>query len=131
MSERIDTEVAEIFRVTPDVVGLKFKTDQQVNLGHAVEIDEAVMTLIKDKRHFFLIDASDIISNMDNAASRYFSKEGAAVKYIKAAAIVLNSLPIRLTATFFIKFQKPEYPAKIFADREQAMKWFEKMRSRD
>lgn len=130
MTDFIDTDTAELFRINDEIIGLKFKTEIQVELEDAKQIDAGFMEIIQEKDHFFIIDATDIMSNMDNEASRYFSKESKVANYTRAAAIVLNSLPIRLTASFFIKFQKPRFPTRIFDSREKAIEWFEELKSK-
>lgn len=40
-----------------------------------------------------------------------------------AAAILTNSIANRLVGNFFIKYHKPIYPARVFSDEQDAIKW--------
>lgn len=40
-----------------------------------------------------------------------------------ADALVINSLPHKLLANFYMRFNKPVKPTKIFNQREKALKW--------
>lgn len=43
--------------------------------------------------------------------------------YTKADAIVVSSLPQKILADFYLKFNKPVKPTKIFREREKAIDW--------
>ena len=86
------------------------------------------MKLGAGKMHFVLVDAMNIASNMQNDAQKYLAHESAFNDYTIAVGILLNNLPIRLTASMFIKLQKPPFPTKIFGSEEAALKWFDSKR---
>ena len=85
------------------------------------------MHLANNIPHFVLVDALDIQSNMAAEAQKYLSRESQMSSLTLGAGILLNNLPIRLTASVFIKFFKPVYPAKIFSEESEALKWFKKL----
>lgn len=125
----IVTETADLFRLDEKVLVIKFKTDQLAALRHAREIDEGLMHLANNTPHFVIVDALGIQSNMAAEAQKYFSRESQMSRLTIGAGILLNNLPIRLTASVFIKFFKPVYPAKIFSTELEALEWFEKLES--
>lgn len=45
-----------------------------------------------------------------------------------AMAMLIQSLPIRLLANFFIRFDKPPRPNRMFNNYEQALLWLETQR---
>ena len=40
-----------------------------------------------------------------------------------ADALVVESLPHRMVGNFYIKFNKPSRPTKVFSNRQEAIKW--------
>lgn len=40
-----------------------------------------------------------------------------------ASAVVVDSLPYKLIANFYLKFNKPKRPYKVFSKEEDAVKW--------
>lgn len=126
-NEVLETAGSWVTKLDIDVLQLKFKTDQLIVKKEAVLIDQNLCALSNGEAQFVIIDALDIQSNMDTEALKYFSKNSDIAKYTKAAAILLNNLPIRLTAGIFIKFHKPIFKTEIFKNYEEAYSWFEKL----
>ena len=52
-----------------------------------------------------------------------FAESDEAAKYRKAVAFVVDSLANRLSANFFVKFNKPPAPAAVFDDMDEARTW--------
>jgi len=126
--EILETAGSYVSKVDKDVLILKFKTDQLIVKKEAVLIDQNLCALCRGEASYVIIDALDIQSNMDSAALKYFSKDSDIGKYTKAAAILSNSLPIRLTAGIFIKFHKPIFKTEVFKSQLDALDWFSKLR---
>jgi hypothetical protein len=124
----INTETAELSFYASDVILTRFKSDKLVSLEDAKEIDRLLMKMANGKSYYFISDALDASSNMTSDAQKYFSRFSDISKYNIGMAILLNNLPVRLTASIFIKFHKPIYPAKIFGDYKAAMNWIDGMR---
>ena len=45
------------------------------------------------------------------------------IKYRYADAFIVNSLPMRLLVNFYISFNKPKIPTKMFNNPESAREW--------
>lgn len=41
----------------------------------------------------------------------------------KKIAIVVNNMPTRIIANFFVKFNRPQTPTKVFNDYNKAIEW--------
>ena len=115
----VRTESSEISMLTNEIIQIRFFTDSIVLLEEAFEIDNIITSKMIDGPKFILL----------NASQRYFSKESQLRLKTKGVAILLNNLPIRLTASVFIKFHKPPYPTKIFNQQEAALRWFKQIES--
>lgn len=48
--------------------------------------------------------------------------------YTIADALVINSLPQKMLADFYLKFDKPVNPTRIFNSRDKALDWINKLR---
>ena len=53
--------------------------------------------------------------------------KNANVPYSAADAFVLNSVPQRIIANFYIRIVRPERPTKFFNTKEEALKWIKKI----
>jgi hypothetical protein len=42
---------------------------------------------------------------------------------LAASAVVVDSLPYKLIANFYLKFNKPKRPYKVFSKQEEAINW--------
>lgn len=123
----LETPGSVVSRVDESTIELRFKTDQLIVRKEAIMIDENLCQLAGGKPNYFIINALGIQSNMDTNALKYFSKESKIGENTLAAAILLDNLPIRLTASIFIKFHKPRFKTAIFKTKEEAQAWFKKM----
>ena len=125
----LHTKVAIVSKMAPNMLCIKFKSDCLVEKEDVIEIDSILLSLADKGDYFVLVDALNVLSNMTTEAQRYFSKQSVFGKRVIATAILVNNLPIRLTATIFIKFQQPEFPTKIFRTKKEALNWFKEFES--
>ncbi len=42
---------------------------------------------------------------------------------VAATAVIVNSVPYTLIANFYLKFNKPKHPYKVFKNRNEALAW--------
>lgn len=84
---------------------------------------DAVVRLCEGKKRPFLIDTRNAHGSYSLAAMRKIAKDPKIVDVRKAQAIIIDSLSNRLLANFYIKFQKPQNPIKIFEKEEEAIQW--------
>lgn len=68
-----------------------------------------------------LIDITDIKS-MSREAREVYANEGAEGK-VKAVALITRSAMGRIVGNFFLGFNKPSVPTRLFNDAETARKW--------
>jgi len=60
---------------------------------------------------------------LPSAEARKFLAQAESNPYAKAEAYVISDLPQRIVGNFFLKFDKPARPTKIFTNEEEAMEW--------
>ncbi|OIQ36137.1 MAG: hypothetical protein BM555_03275 [Crocinitomix sp. MedPE-SWsnd] len=128
LSDKRSTDSAEIYKIASDVLVMRFKTDRLVVLADVKELDTILCEVANGEDVFVIVDALGIQSNMNTEAQKYFSRESTISKSTIATAVLLDNLPIRLTASVFIKFHKPVFPTKMFSKKGSALSWFDKIR---
>jgi len=62
-------------------------------------------------------------------ARAYFATNQQITGIRKGQAIVFNNLHTRLLVNFYVKFNKPVNPVKIFSDFNKAEKWVKELMS--
>jgi hypothetical protein len=55
--------------------------------------------------------------------ARSIGSSDRSLERLVAQAIVVNGLPTRLLANFFIRFNKPQRPTQIFSNKQDAIAW--------
>ena len=92
----------------------------EIELENAIQNYETAQSLTSDTKHLLLVDAH---------ANVYISKEARAYSAeLKpnspiAMAIVVTSTANRLIGNFYINFNKPKVPTKIFSTEDKAIEW--------
>ena len=92
---------------------------------------EAAQSLISLRHRFFdgkahvtLIDIRTVKSITKEARDLFASKEGTV--NINAAALFGHSSLSNMLATFFLNFNRPNVPIKLFKERDEAIQWLNK-----
>lgn len=95
------------------------QTEMEQLLNNAVE-------LTAPNKYFAIIDTTAPYDSTPEA--RNFYAESDFSKYRYADAFIVNSLPMRLLVNFFITFNKPKIPSKMFNSEESALAWINSMK---
>lgn len=64
--------------------------------------------------------------NSPNDKTMKYASEEKNIKYTKAAAVIVDSLALRLGTNFYMNFFKPKVSTKLFASTDEAIKWLKK-----
>jgi hypothetical protein len=95
----------------------KFKFD----LNAAKFITEKRLELCNGKSYPTLIDYGENSRYASLEARKYFTDEGE--ENISAAAFIACSIATRAFISSYLMIHKPGMPAKVFSNREKAIKW--------
>lgn len=120
--KEIDLYSANISLNKERVLLIKFKNGVDVDIEETKKIMSSSSDMIAEEPFYVLIDARDIFGSIDHISRKYMS-EHEVNKYNIAQAMVVNNIPIRLIANFYLKFYKHTYPIKVFGDIEEAKEW--------
>ena len=99
----------EIFSGT--IIGLKESKSMNDAIGVLSEGKESLVLIVADEFAQFDRDSSDLSA----------SEEGQ--RYTVADALVVKSLSQKILANFYLKFNKPVKPTRIFTNEEEAITW--------
>ena len=61
-------------------------------------------------------------SSLDDQTREFMATEES-LKYSKAEAFLITSLAQKILINFYIKFNKPLVPTRVFTDKEEAIEW--------
>lgn len=119
----IQTKVAIIsYNSIERIVYMKILDGAEIELENAIQNQEAVKLLTNNEKHLLVVDARGIDVYVSKEA-RAFSADRIPSAPCIAKAFIVNSTANRLIGNFYINFNKPKVPTKIFSTIEKATEW--------
>ena len=117
-SEVITTRAAKIWLRDDGVIHQVSLPGIKVQLADAKENVAAITQLAAEKRRPVLMDIRASLG-IEREARAYYSS----LRSITARALLVESPVTRVMASFFIGFNKPLAPTKLFTSEEEAVAW--------
>lgn len=114
--------------IKDELIYAKFKTEQ-VTLDIAKKIIDLRLSFVDGQVLPALIDGSDV-KHLTKEAREVLSTDQAS-QNIAALAVIVRNPVTRAIANFFLKFQQPRYPFRLFTDPERAKRWLKKYQPRE
>lgn len=99
----------------------RFLRHAEVTLEDARENTEAAATLTGGRRRPMLVDLREIRSQTSDARAHFAGPEGARVGL--AVALLIASPVSRAVGNFFLGFNRPVMPTRLFTDEAAAIEW--------
>ena len=93
----------------------------QINLAMAREMNNSIGVLTKGKPALVLLVGNALTQVDQEAMDLSSSEEG--LQFTIGDAMVVKSIKERVLANFYLKFNRPKKPTKIFNSEEEAIKW--------
>lgn len=102
---------------------LQFNTIKNVEYSkdEAAIVIKNILDVADGKQYLILVIAHDT-SNVTVEGMRLLSSPSA-MSYSIAKAYVINSIPHKMMANFYLRFLKPEKPVRFFKKQIEAEKW--------
>lgn len=119
----IQLKHAEISHYQDNIYILTFEDDYEVELEDAVEIDKAFIKITQNTKFSVIVDARDKFSSITNDARNFFANDPEILPIREKLAIVVNNMPTKILANFFMRFNRPQTPTKVFNDLNLALEW--------
>lgn len=117
------TRLTRIAKLTYDkkerLLQVEIFPNNEVSFEDSKEFTQITLELTQGDSHIALIKA---LGNVD--ISPKARKVGESIPtHLIAQAILVNSVATSIAANFFIKFNKPESPTRVFTNAEEALNW--------
>ena len=120
-SEPVTTRTAKLWLGTDGILRKIFLNNADETLQDALESEEVIKRLSGDKKRPILVDFTALHS-MDVAARDYYISDRAG-SLLAACGGVTHSMIGRVISNFFIGFNKPPTPVKLFKTEEESIEW--------
>lgn len=120
-SQAINTRTAMIWVDEDNIIRKEFHEHAEETLKDALESMEAIKRISQGRRYPLLINLTNVHS-MDREARDYYTGNDA-FSLASAAAAVTSSFVSRVIGNFFLGFNKPVYPRKVFNSEDEAIAW--------
>ncbi|HXD94546.1 MAG TPA: hypothetical protein VNX01_15175 [Bacteroidia bacterium] len=117
----VETRITTVFEREDGVLVLDIKPNQVFSRRDAEEAIAAAYAIGKGKKFKNLILVGEHTIADIEAVKLSCSAKGSIYKLVDA--FVINSLPQKLIANFYMKVVKPYTPTRFFTKREDAEKW--------
>lgn len=114
---------AEIIHLKHNIYILKFEDDYEIELEDAIEIDQAFIKITNNQPFCVVVDARNRYSSASSNARNFFANNPEILPIRKKIAIVVNNMPTRMIANFFVTFNQPQTPTKVFNIYNKAIDW--------
>ena len=93
----------------------------EISLEDSIAHKEAAQLLTKGVPHCTFVNA---LGHIDiSSEARKFGSSPDVQKNLIAQAVLVNSLATRIAANFYIRFNKPPKPIRLFTNSEDAFSW--------
>jgi len=122
----IETSIGTHY-IDDDVLHIIFKDGAVVDVEDMLESKQARIDLQKGKPMKILVDSRGLFQITKEAREVAAEEENAEMSI--AMAIVTSSLGTRLLTNFFIKFNKPVSPTKMFDSKERGLEWLKSFKA--
>jgi hypothetical protein len=121
----LETENIMVYTIEDRIFGLKFKNFRRVTMTDAKKTTSSISKYYTENNltefGMMLIDFGHG-ATVDKDAREYgSSKEGN--NHTHGAAIVVRSMAQQLIGDYYLKFNHPRYPTRVFYKREKALAW--------
>ncbi|MGB1318583.1 MAG: hypothetical protein ACPG5W_10265 [Flavobacteriales bacterium] len=94
-----------------------------LNKECAYEYIDIFEQICKGEKRGFILDTRGSRASTSQEFRTIIGNDPRAVKWRKADAMILNSLHKRMVGSFYMKFDTPSLPVKLFGTEEEAKTW--------
>lgn len=120
--KKSETQAVEIAICSDGIIRVMFKKNTEIGPSEFKELFKTYNAIVEGKSYpyiYYVEDGSVIFTN----EGRAYSKENEFSFPKICNAYVVKSLAHKLIANFYLKFNKPFYPSKVFTTMDEAEAW--------
>ncbi|WBM74185.1 hypothetical protein [Saprospira grandis] len=118
--ELMITPIAKLWQLGPKLLRVEYLP--VVTETEKIDAHFALLTEHFGKELYMLVDIRQVRS-ANAKARRHIAKNN---DVTAAAAIIVNNGPSAIIGNFFLRFDGPPFPAKLFTQEEKALNWLNK-----
>lgn len=119
------TSIATIQLIDEQIIENIIDENATVDTKDLLEIKQANLNLTKGKKYVILVNSGNFSTITKEARELSASKEF--MQNTIAKALLVNSLAQLIIGRFYIKINKPHIKTELFKDRNEAIKWLQKI----
>lgn len=122
----METRIAT-YHLSDGLLCMRIKDNAEISLADAIESVAVRKKIHGDQKVLFMVDMRKV--GQSHRDAREYAASAEVEKINKAVALLVGkSLPAIIMANFFIKFNRPCAPTKLFRDEVKALEWLESYR---
>jgi hypothetical protein len=125
MRKTLETSVA-FLSFEDDILLVKMKEGINLDQAEMEQLLKQAVEFTSPNKYFAVIDTTALYDSTPESRSFYAESDYSNYRY--ADAFIVNSLPMRLLVNFFITFNKPKIPSKMFNNEESALNWIQSLK---
>jgi hypothetical protein len=119
--KELDFEDVNIQRKSNDIVYVTFKDDCNLDIPLQMRLLDYYRDITGGKLMHFMFFAAENVSLSKEARDNAVKIEDQSM--LGATAVVVDTLAYKLIANFYLKFNKPKRPYKVFSKEDEAITW--------
>lgn len=119
--KELDFEDVNIQRKSNDIVYVTFKDDCNLDIPLQMRLLDYYRDITGGKLMHFIFFAAENVSLSKEARDNAVKIEDQSM--LGATAVVVDTLAYKLIANFYLKFNKPKRPYKVFSKEDEATTW--------
>ncbi len=127
--DEIETESLFVRMRSDGIIEFENKDVDEMTLEHIYSANEAAAKISNYTPSLNLIILKNFVNVSPEARSYAASEESN--KYTIADAFIIESQALKIVGNFYIRFNKPKRPTKIFNTELEALKWLNSFRQND
>lgn len=125
-----ETETASFYLLEGDVAWIRYKEkEEEFGIQEAKRHTEVLDALNEGNPVHVVVDFRGLDILFSHEAREYFAANEAHGSVRASQAIILSGLAHKIVANFYLKFNKPDCPARIFYAPEDALLWTSKLKN--
>lgn len=122
ITKKSETDAATVHLGSDGIMRVIFKRKKEVNKEAFEELFKVFNELSDGRAYAYIYSAEDTSVTVSEDGRRYAKEQEFSFPKVCNAVIVTN-LAHKLLANFYLRFNKPSYPFRVFSKTEDAEKW--------
>ena len=115
--------------IEDNILFLKYEHGIVLNKEIALSLVKERIRITDQKTYPVFIDIRDMKYTTREAREELSKGDG--IKYVSASAFLINSEIIRILGDYFIRFNKPAIPVKLFTNEQKALQWLKQYTNKE